>query len=218
MMHGLEKSDPSIVAVKLANKSRQPVAESVERREGAEGNTEGQHTRRTQSRASVSQGLDRVRETAQQRKERFTALLHYVTVDRLIDAFSSLKREAAPGVDGATWQSYKQDLEVNLTRLHEQVHRGTYRGAPFQATIYSKTRRAAASIGHRRARRQDRSTRRRASAQCHPRKGLSGLFVWVPTWTRTARCAGRTGGWDHHDEGELDRGRRHSGVLRRGQP
>jgi RNA-directed DNA polymerase len=57
-------------------------------------------------------------------------LLHYVTVDRLKDAFSGLKREAAPGVDGATWQSYKQDLEVSLTRLHQQVHRGTYRALP----------------------------------------------------------------------------------------
>jgi retron-type reverse transcriptase len=114
--------------MKLANKPGQPVAESVERRERAEGNTGEQHMRRTQSRESVSQGLDRVREAAQQRKkERFTALLHYVTVDRLRDAFSSLKREAAPGVDGATWQSYKQDLEVSLTRLHQQ---GTYRALP----------------------------------------------------------------------------------------
>jgi group II intron reverse transcriptase/maturase len=87
--------------------------------------------RRTQSRESVSQGLDRVRKATQQKKkERFTALLHYVTVDRLADAFSSLKREVAPGVDGTTWQSYKQDLEANLTRLHEQVHRGTYRALP----------------------------------------------------------------------------------------
>jgi RNA-directed DNA polymerase len=131
MTHGPEKSDLSIVAMKLMNKNGQPEAESVERRERAEGNTEEQHIRRTQSRESVSQGLDRVREAAQQKKkERFTALLHYVTVDRLMDAFSCLKREAAPGVDGATWQSYKQDLEINLMRLHEQVHRGTYRALP----------------------------------------------------------------------------------------
>jgi len=131
MMHGPEKSDLSTVAMKLTNKSGQPEAEPVERRERAEGNTEGQHMRRTQSRESVSQGLDRVREAAQQKKkERFTALLHYVTVDRLMDAFSCLKREAAPGVDGETWQSYKQDLEINLMRLHEQVHRGTYRALP----------------------------------------------------------------------------------------
>jgi RNA-directed DNA polymerase len=113
MTHGREKSDPSIVAVKLANKTGQPEVESVERREGAEGNTEGQHMRRTQSRESVSQGLDRVRKAAQlKKKERFTALLHSVTVDRLREAFSSLKREAGPGVDGATWQSYKQNLEA----------------------------------------------------------------------------------------------------------
>ena len=131
MMHGREKSDSSTVAMKLANKPGQPEAESVERRGGAEGNTEEQHTRRTPSRESVSQGLDRVREAAQdKKKERFTALLHHVTVDRLRDAFSSLKREAAPGVDGATWQSYRQDLEANLTRLHDQVHRGKYRALP----------------------------------------------------------------------------------------
>ena len=131
MMHGPEKSDLSTVAMKLTNKSGQLEAESVERRERAEGNTGEQRMRRTQSRESVSKGLDRVREVAQQRKkERFTALLHYVTVDRLRDAFSSLKREAAPGVDGATWQSYMQDLEVKLTRLHEQVHQGTYRALP----------------------------------------------------------------------------------------
>ena len=115
MTHGREKSDPSVVAMKPANKLGQPGAESVERREGTEGNTGGQHMRRTQSREGVSQGLDRVREASQQRKkERFTALLHYVTVDRLTEAFSSLKRAAAPGVDGTTWQSYKQDLEINL--------------------------------------------------------------------------------------------------------
>jgi RNA-directed DNA polymerase len=97
MTHGPEKSDLSIVATKLANKAGQPEAESVERRGRAEGNTEGQHMRRTPSRESVSQGLDRVREAAQQRKkERFTALLHHVTVDQLRDALSSLKREAAP--------------------------------------------------------------------------------------------------------------------------
>ena len=98
MTHGPEKSDLSIVAMKLTNKSGQPEAEPVERRERAEGNTEGQHMRRTQSRESVSQGLDRVREAAQQKKkERFTALLHYVTIDRLTDAFSSLKTGSGSG-------------------------------------------------------------------------------------------------------------------------
>src|SRR6202171_5009426 len=106
-------------------------AESAERREGTEGNTGEQRTRRTPSRESVSQGLERVREAAKQRKkERFTALLHHVTIDLLKAAYSWLKREAAPGVDGRTWQSYKQNLEVNLAELHSRVHRGTYRALP----------------------------------------------------------------------------------------
>jgi group II intron reverse transcriptase/maturase len=79
----------------------------------------------------VSQGLERVREAARQRKkERFTALLHHVTTERLKEAYWALKPEAAPGVDGRTWQSYKQNLEVNLAELHARVHRGSYRALP----------------------------------------------------------------------------------------
>jgi RNA-directed DNA polymerase len=64
MMKGPEKSDSAIVAMKPANKAGQPAAERVEERAGTEGNTGQPHTRRTQSRASVSQGLDRVRHVA----------------------------------------------------------------------------------------------------------------------------------------------------------
>jgi len=79
----------------------------------------------------VSQGLERVRGAAKQRKkERFTALLHHLTIDLLRAAYSWLKREAAPGVDGRTWQSYKQNLELNLAELHSRIHRGTYRALP----------------------------------------------------------------------------------------
>ena len=131
MMHEPEKSDPSKVARKRANNPGQPGAESVEPREGAEGNTGQPRTRRTQSRVSVSPGLDRVREAAKQdKKERFTALMHHVTLDLLKEAFFWLKREAAPGVDGRTWQGYKQDLEANLVDLHRRIHQGTYRALP----------------------------------------------------------------------------------------
>lgn len=95
MMHGLEKSDLAIVAMKPANKAGRPAAEWVEPRAGTEGNTGQSHTRRTQSRGSVSQGLERVRQAARQRKkEKFTALLHHVTVDMLRKAFLALKRHA----------------------------------------------------------------------------------------------------------------------------
>src|SRR6058998_3271703 len=112
MMHGPEKSDSAVVAKKPANKAVSAAAEWVERRAGTEGNADPPRTQRTQRRSSVSPGLDRVRIAARQRKkEKFTALLHHVSIDLLRDAFLALKRRAAPGVDGVTWQDYEADLE-----------------------------------------------------------------------------------------------------------
>src|SRR6266511_3169724 len=139
MTHRREKSDSATVAMKPANKAGQPAAERVERRAGAEGNMVEPRTCRTLSRESVPQGLDRVRQTAKARKkERFTALLHHVTVDLLKDAYSWLKRNAAPGVDGVTWQDYEQDLEANIVDLHARVHRGAYRALPSRRKYIAK--------------------------------------------------------------------------------
>ncbi len=68
MMNGSQKSDPRIVAEKLSNKPSQAGAETVERRQGAEGNTVKPSMCRTLCRGSMSQGLDRVREAAKARK------------------------------------------------------------------------------------------------------------------------------------------------------
>jgi len=139
MMNELEKSDPSTVAAKPANRTGRLDAESVEPREGAKGNTPESHTHRTQSRASVSPGLERVRERARQgKKERFTALLQHVTVDLLRTAYLKLKRDAAPGVDGTTWREYGHDLEAKLVDLHGRVHRGAYRALPSRRKFIQK--------------------------------------------------------------------------------
>ncbi|MEP7247062.1 MAG: group II intron reverse transcriptase/maturase [Gammaproteobacteria bacterium] len=131
MMYGQEKSDISIVARKPANKPGQLGAEPVERRERTKGNTGETRTRRTQSRGSVFQQLERVRQAARQRKkERFTSLTHHVTVDLLEVAFSRLKRDAAPGVDGLTWRDYERDLRARLIALHGRIHSGSYRAMP----------------------------------------------------------------------------------------
>ena len=130
-MHGREKSDPAIVAVKPANKAESPAAERVERRAGAEGNAEQQSTRRAQDRERVSQALGRIRQAARQRKrERFTALFHHISVPMLRTAFYALKRDAAPGVDGLTWQDYEADLDRRIEDLHDRVHRRAYRAQP----------------------------------------------------------------------------------------
>ena len=62
MMHGHEKSDSVIVAVKPTNKAGANAAEPVEPRAGTKGNAGQQSTRQTQSWARVSQALDRIRQ------------------------------------------------------------------------------------------------------------------------------------------------------------
>src|SRR3954469_24400290 len=130
-MHGREKSDPAIVATKPPNEARTGAEEAGEPRAGAKGKADQQSTRRALNRESVSQALDRLRQAARQRKkERFTALLHHINLDLLRMAFLDLKRTAAPGVDGLTWQDYEADLEPRLRDLHDRVHRGAYRALP----------------------------------------------------------------------------------------
>src|SRR6202162_2754089 len=117
MMHGPEKSDSVGVAVKPMNKAEQSVAELVEPRTGTKGNAGQQSTRRAQDRGSVSQALDRVWQAARQRKkEQFTSLLHHVDPAMLRTAFYATKRDAAPGVDGMTWETYERDLDRSEER------------------------------------------------------------------------------------------------------
>ena len=131
------KSDSPVVPAKPLNKT--PVAEVVEERGLAKGNTAS--TTRPGHRAGpgVPNGLDRVRESARRDKEtRFTALLHHVDLDRLRAAYWAIRPKAAPGVDGVTWEAYGQDLEVNLHDLHARVHSGGYRAKPSRRAYIPK--------------------------------------------------------------------------------
>src|SRR5882762_4618790 len=117
MMHEREKSDPAVVAVKPVNNAERSAAETVEPRAGAEGNASQHSTGRAQKRATVSQGLERIRQVARQRtEEKFTTLLHHISTDHLEQAFLELKEDAAPGVDGLTWRDYEADLEDNIVQ------------------------------------------------------------------------------------------------------
>jgi RNA-directed DNA polymerase len=130
-MNDLQKSDGGIVAKKSANKPEGAGAESMERRLPAKGKARESAMCRTQSRVSMSAGLERLRERARgQKQERFTALLHHVDIAQLRQSYFALKREAAAGVDGVSWQQYGQKLEENLADLHGRIHRGTYRALP----------------------------------------------------------------------------------------
>ena len=130
LMHGGGESYSGIVPTKQPNKSGRPPAEVAEGRPPTKENTQEPNPCRTPSRENGPSGLARVREAAKDRKLKFTALLHHVSIDLLRKSYYSLKRQAAPGVDGVTWQEYGQDLEARLSDLHGRVHRGAYHAQP----------------------------------------------------------------------------------------
>ncbi len=130
-MHSSGESDGAVVPMKPSNKATGQAPEAAERVEGRASTKENVQQARAvpaQHGAAASQGLKGVRKVAKERKqERFTTLLHHLTVNLLRDSYYALKREAAPGVDGVRWAEYEDGLEPRLKDLHERVHRGSYR-------------------------------------------------------------------------------------------
>ena len=139
MTNDLEKSDSAIVATKRANKGASAPAERVERRAGPEGKPGSRDTRRAQKRESVPHAADRIRAAAKRNPgERLVALLHHITTEALSDAFHSLRKDAAAGVDGVTWAHYADGLDGRLSDLHGRLHRGAYRALPSRRVYIPK--------------------------------------------------------------------------------
>jgi hypothetical protein len=131
LMNGDGESYCGILPTKQPNKSEESPAEVVEGRPQTKENTRQPNLCRTPSRESRPNGLERVREAARKNEKlKFTALLHHVSIDLLRTSYHSLKKQAAPGVDGMTWEEYGQDLEVRLADLHGRIHRGVYQAQP----------------------------------------------------------------------------------------
>jgi len=138
-MHVDGKSDGRVVPTKCSNKSGNPLEEGMEGRRSTKENTEQTTASQTQSWGDALRGLRGVREVAKRDKRiQFTALLHHVSVALLESSFFALKRDAAPGVDGVTWQEYETGLDERLKDLHGRVHRGTYRAQPSKRAYIPK--------------------------------------------------------------------------------
>ena len=140
MRNGPGKSDRLVVPEKSPNKAGQPAAEGMEGSGLAQGNLRQQNASRTPSRNDAPSALERVRQAAKQdRKLRFTALLHHIyNLETLRMAYFSLKKEAAPGVDGETWRHYGETLENNLQGLSHRLKRGAYRAKPVRRVYIPK--------------------------------------------------------------------------------
>jgi RNA-directed DNA polymerase len=143
MMNEQGKSDRPVVPGKSPNNAGQLIGRRTEGREGrglAKGNPPQQNASRTPSRNDAPSALERVRQAAKGDKQlRFTALLHHIyNLETLRMAYFSLKREAAPGVDGETWRHYGEELEANLRDLSERLKRGAYRAKPVRRVYIPK--------------------------------------------------------------------------------
>src|SRR5438045_1780167 len=140
MTNGPGKSDSPVVPEKSPNNARPSAAEGREGRGLAKGNPPQQNAFRTPSRKDAPSALERVRQAAKQDKQlRFTALLHHIyNLETLRMAYFSLKKEAAPGVDGETWRHYGEELEKNLQDLSERLKRGAYRAKPVRRVFIPK--------------------------------------------------------------------------------
>ena len=146
-MCAVRESYNPIVPLKQANEGPQSrrrrdhrPEESDQERGLAKGKVVEPPTTGTQSSGKkVSRGLIGIREAAERdRQLRFTALLHHITETRLADSFRGMRRDAAPGVDGVTWEQYQQGLDGRLADLHSRIHRGSYRAQPSKRSQIAK--------------------------------------------------------------------------------
>ena len=136
-MHERGKSDSPAVPANPPNKAA--AAEAGEERGLAKGNTASKTRPGHSDGHGALSALDRVRQAARRDKEaRFTALLHHVSLERLVMAYWALSPKAAPGVDGVTWEDYGRDLVANLRDLHDRVHSGRYRARPSRRAYIPK--------------------------------------------------------------------------------
>ena len=129
--NGGEESDGVVVPMNPSNKAQAQCVGAAEKGEGRTPTKENIGQSRTppaQDGQGVTLGLAGVRRVARERKqERFTTLLHHLTVELLRASFYALKKSASPGVDGVRWQEYEEGLQDRLIDLKDRIHRGAYR-------------------------------------------------------------------------------------------
>ena len=181
--HAGGESDGCVVPSKCPNKGGEPPAEGTEGRQPTKENIGQATAPRTQSRISELSDLHNVRKAAREDKRtRFTALLHHVTAGLLRDSYYALKRDAAPGADGVTWQEYETDLDEKLVDLHGRIHRGTYRAQPSKRAYIPKADGRRRPLGI--AALEDKIVQQAVVTVLNQiyEEDFLGVLIWIPTW------------------------------------
>ena len=134
------------------------------------------------------------------RKQRFTALLHHIyDVERLRAAYLSIKRQAAAGVDGKTWEQYGEELEENLQDLSQRLERGAYRARPVRRVYIPKVGKPGELRPLGVPALEDKIVQRAMVEVLNAiyETGLSRFLLWVPAKTQPAPSAGCIDGWTY---------------------
>ena len=205
MMHGHEKSDSAIVAGKLPNKAGQTGGGAG----GAKGGDRGERgPAKHAPDADPGKRVPGAGACTESSKAKEEGEVHRAPPPHqrrdLSEAFYELKRKAAPGVDGLTWQEYEADLERKLMDLHGRIHRGAYRPQPSRRTYIPKAdgRQRPLAI----AALEDKIVQGATVAVLNAiyEEDFLGFSYGFRPGRGSARCAGRARGRDRQAEGELD--------------
>src|SRR5262245_48700593 len=75
-----------------------------------------------------SRKFESLRQLARQdKRKRFSALMHHLDLDLLRSSYGWLQQEAASDAELRTWEQYGRDLQTHLVDLHGRLQRGVYR-------------------------------------------------------------------------------------------
>ena len=83
--------------------------------------------------------IDRISELAREDpKRQFYSIAHLMTVEKLYEAFRSLRKNASAGIDGVTYAEYATNAEENVRQLHRRLMAGKYQVQPLRRVFIPK--------------------------------------------------------------------------------
>jgi group II intron reverse transcriptase/maturase len=83
--------------------------------------------------------IDRIAELAKEDpKRQFYSIAHLITVEKLYEAFRSLRKNASAGIDGVTFVEYETNAEENIRQLHGRLVAGKYQVQPLRRVYIPK--------------------------------------------------------------------------------
>jgi hypothetical protein len=95
---------------------------------------------------------------AQKKEAVFTTPFNLIDRETLEQGYKRLSGNKAVGIDGVSKKEFGENLEENISNLHEELHTGTYRPAPKKEVLIPKANGKETSDSNQYLQRQNRRT------------------------------------------------------------